>query len=328
MRLIFLILAILMIYSTVHSQYDGVIVYSNYDWQLYTMSPDGSNQQEINIDFNGILNPDWSPQQQAFAVVSDQIYYVDVFRDHQFKLTKDMSPFIESTVTNINPKWSLDGNKIAYSSQYYGHSQLFIMDADGRNQEQLVESEYSDGGFGLTWVFGGTHIVFVRSMEFHFDEETQAYEVQHLYLLNIETGELTNLTKGINICPGEFYHNPVWSDTSNRLAFAMGCGGDDMLIYVVDANTPEELAAFNYSSLTEDIFEVQTGYLGIAWSPSGEKIAFVALIEDESRSSEIIVMDVEATLETGTPVYEQITDTPAGGRYRGLDWIDSTDFDN
>ncbi|MDH3784457.1 MAG: PDZ domain-containing protein, partial [Acidobacteriota bacterium] len=72
------------------------------------------------------------------------------------------------TGQELFPKFSPDGSRVAYSAEYSGNRQVWVMDADGSNQRQLTF--YNDvgpmpprGGFDyrvLDWTRDGKHVVF------------------------------------------------------------------------------------------------------------------------------------------------------------------------
>ena len=61
-----------------------------------------------------------------------------------------------------------------------------------------------------------------------------------------------------------------------------------MDIFLLDMSESTERS---YLNLTQGRFPLQAGFRGVTWSPDGDKLAFVTFVEDETRSSEIIVLD-------------------------------------
>ena len=62
---------------------------------------------------------------------NDEIYEMNADGSSQTRLTNN-------TVKDWFPKWSPDGEKIAYLSSVNGNAQLFVMNKDGSNQTQVT----------------------------------------------------------------------------------------------------------------------------------------------------------------------------------------------
>ncbi len=93
-------------------------------------------------------SPAWAPDGDVLAFVSDrdgnpEIYVLD---------TDESGPPQRLTMNEAEdsqPVWSPDGNRIAFVSQLHGPaassgSEIFVMDADGANQQRLTYNEASD----------------------------------------------------------------------------------------------------------------------------------------------------------------------------------------
>lgn len=82
-----------------------------------------------------------------------------------FAITADAETMKEGVLTNIkqltntsekyeNPKWSPDGNLIAFTN--YGYNNLYVMNADGSNMRRI--SSATSVGFGYEWNADSKHI--------------------------------------------------------------------------------------------------------------------------------------------------------------------------
>ncbi|GAF96254.1 unnamed protein product, partial [marine sediment metagenome] len=45
---------------------------------------------------------------------------------------------------NVEPSWSADGSKIAFSSGHDGNLEIYVMDADGSNPTRLTNNPAED----------------------------------------------------------------------------------------------------------------------------------------------------------------------------------------
>ena len=116
------------------------------------------------------------------------------------------------------PSWSPDGQRIAFESDRDGDSEIYVMDADGKNQTQLTNNNDDDGQ--PSWSPDGQRIAFVsdrdgdwRSMSWMPTEKTRP--------------------NSHNNNDGDW--RPSWSPDGQRIAFDSDRDGD-FEIYVMDAD--------------------------------------------------------------------------------------------
>ncbi len=135
--------------------------------QNLTLSPDGQQEVFVKRDSNGIAqvhvrtvgsprdtqltaftrdsyDPAWSPTGEWIAFVS-----ANSGNDEIYRMTPDGS--VVQQLTNNqwewdkHPSWSPDGSKIVFfSNRDVGRPQIWIMNADGSGQKNLVSSEFED----------------------------------------------------------------------------------------------------------------------------------------------------------------------------------------
>jgi len=176
----------------------------------------------------------------------------------------------------IRPRWSPDGELIAFLTERSGDDQIWLMHANGGEAWQL--SEHDPGVTAFEWAPSGTGILFLAP-----DPETEAEEAReeaeneviivdrelknvHLWSLDIEIGEETRLTEG-DFSIREF----VLSPDASRIAFAAAPTPkvDDNLqieVYLLP------LADGSIRCLTDNA--IQEGNL--RWHPDGETLTFVS----------------------------------------------------
>jgi PKD repeat protein len=156
-----------------------------------------------------------------------------------------------------NPAWSPDGSRIAFTRASGGTSGVFIMDADGGNVVQRTNS-----GTDPTWSPDGQWIAFVCS----------AGEKQRICKVRAEGGITT---------PDTAYHQdygwvsgPAWSPDGTRIAFMSDREFYDIWfdIWVVAPDGSKLTALTAHTAAAPNPHE----HYQPAWSPDGQRIAFVS----------------------------------------------------
>jgi Tol biopolymer transport system component len=104
-----------------------------FHFPLYVMNADGSNAVRL-LDVPVMPDAVWSPDAKSIAVTSEfeggAIYVVDVQSRTMRRLTQIAHPY--------SPAWSPDGKRIAFNAATAKTSDIFVIDADGKNQTQLT----------------------------------------------------------------------------------------------------------------------------------------------------------------------------------------------
>jgi len=114
---------------------------------LYTMSPDGSNQQRFGFLFpvEG-TTPDWSPVTNKIvftkgSAAKGEIWVTDAGSPFPGLTAKKLTDNIDN---NRNPVWSPDGKQIAFVSDTYGNDDIFTMNADGTDLRRVTYDKSSE----------------------------------------------------------------------------------------------------------------------------------------------------------------------------------------
>jgi Tol biopolymer transport system component len=111
----------------------------------------------------------------------------------------------QNRITNIQdsyPMISADGKRIVFQSNRTGFWQIFIMDADGKNQKQLTNDKFSNTNPILS--SDGLKIVFASNRDGNSE----------IYYMNVDGSSQTRLTN----FPGDDSH-PHWSPDGRRIIF-------------------------------------------------------------------------------------------------------------
>ena len=232
-----LVLTLLMVCVDAQAQ---IAFSSNRDgnWEIYVMDVDGGNQQNLSNNRSDDKHPSWSPDGKRIAFLSN--------RDG---LRNDL--------------------RITY--------EIYVMDADGGNQQRLTENPNND--WDPSWSPDGKSIAFASDRDGRFNYE--------IYVMDADGGNLQRLTENPD---GDDDRHPSWSPDGKRIVFSARRDGHfenkfgiTYEIYVMDAD------GGNQQRLTEN----RKNDWYPSWSPDGKRIAFAADRKGDLVNFEIYVMDAD-----------------------------------
>jgi dipeptidyl aminopeptidase/acylaminoacyl peptidase len=211
----------------------------------------------------------------------------------------------EGLFFQVEPAWSPDGAKIAFSSGRGGTLDIYVMNADGTGTVQLTTK--GDDESHPTWSADGGEIAFAQAQDIYVmnadgsdarrisDPEVAESEpawspngksiayvrrdpgtdVRDLWIMRPDGAGARRVTS---------LHansvNPAWSPDSTRLAFASNVLGQ---LYDIFTVTVGEKGVRRLSRVGPDAFEP-------SWSPDGTKVAF-------SQNGSILTVDLERNTE-------------------------------
>jgi Tol biopolymer transport system component len=114
------------------------------NYEIYTMNPDGTNPQRLTNTPGNEMFPDISPDmtkivysQMNFQTFKSEIHIMNADG------TGDMLLAQGGNITE-NAKWSPDGSKILFQTDRTGNFEIFVMNADGSNPQNLTNSAAGD----------------------------------------------------------------------------------------------------------------------------------------------------------------------------------------
>ena len=232
--------------------------------EIWVMDYDGANQHAVThlgtVSMSPRISPDGS--RIAFSSLEKNGWAIRMF---SLDLNRTVSfPAGTAGGSNLSPAWSADGEKIAFSSARSGHPEIWVVDADGRNLQQITT-----WGSDVSPVWNprnGTQLSFVSG---------RTGEPQ-VYVINQDGSNVQRMTDS------GYAISPSWS-TSGLLALSWNRkygpgdpGGQD--IYVFDVASKRWLQATHEAGSND--FP--------SWSPDGRHIVFQREINHHAQIWEML----------------------------------------
>ncbi len=178
----------------------------------------GDIVKSLELGFDGIYNPSWSPKGDEIAFMGVKKGQSDIYAYNiKDKKTRQITNDIFS---NVEPSWSPDGSKLLFASdrgEYLSEYpedltphdfdikdyNIYEMNADGSDIQLVASSPFIERV--PIYAPDGKHIAFTSDKS----------GVNNIYAMDLETGEEWPITNAIT---GVF--SPTWGGEANRLAFA------------------------------------------------------------------------------------------------------------
>ncbi len=167
--------------------------------------------------------------------------------------------------------------QIAFSSERDGNWEIYVMDVDGGNQQNLSNNPHAD--VSPSWFPDGKQIAFMSRRDGHVIDGFPTYEI---YAMDADGGNPQNLTND----PHDDM-SPSWSPDGKRIVFMSRRDGN-YEIYVMDAD------GSNPQNLTNNPLNDRNP----SWSPDGKQIVFASRRDGHFENElaityEIYVMDAD-----------------------------------
>ena len=192
-------------------------------------------------------DPAWSPDGRKIAFASERTdpetgKYDDHYEIYVRDRDGEVAKLTHNDSDDVEPVWSPDGTRIAFSSKRDGNWEIYAMNADGSTQRNLSNNMEDDEQ--PAWSPDGRKIAFNSNRDDRLEE---------LYVMNVDGSAVRELT---NVPTGK--RRPVWSPDSRKIAFV---NQGDHGIYLMEAHG---------SQIRKLVTGVDTDS-GIAWQPSTDQ---------------------------------------------------------
>jgi len=261
------------------------------------------------------LEPDWSPDGNKLAYISDrggrmEVWILDLVTGEERLLTDQT----DKEVTM--PSWSPDGRQIAFLAVDYrkkwGVGEINIADIKTGNIESVQNSLWNPGK--PTWSPDGNTLA-LMALSRHSSRFREGFNKFLLISLDSEstqfvTPDLTNALSMRN------QNGPVWSPDGNKMAYVQ-----DGVLWTVPVNSQGEITG-SPEQITDELAD------NISWTGDSENLVYISVdrlkkIHLEDGSSKEINIDL--TWNTKIPEDDYIIH--AGRLFNGIDSVYVEDVD-
>lgn len=264
--------------------------------EVYIVNADGSNPVNVSKSNKRDENPVWSPDGNYLAFVTARNGWSDICTvtksGQNLKcLTEKEKKDGKKGWDDTYPVWSPDGSMIAYCSYRYPRGnaapeygetssqsitpQIWFMNSDGSNPRMFLESipmkdkdkqerMHNDSCYPNFSANG-------RSLAFS--------SAGDLYVVDLRTGGIKNITEGL--INGNMVDDtmPVWSPRGNRLAFIGRYEANESELYTISG------AGKQVRRITDNLYE---DFLP-KWSPDGKSLIYSGFVR--GRFPELFIAD-------------------------------------
>ncbi len=212
----------------------------------------------------------------------------------------------------LRPRWSPDGTRIAFDRNLEKDTQkyqLFIMNADGTNQQQLTHSVEGDINGASAWSPDGRYLAFKSNRSGH----------REIYVMDLESREVKQLTdaKGKK---GSGSYSPDWSPNGEEIVYGKfvpsGKGISHKTVWIMSTDGQNQ-RPFVPDPDGEDGFVFR---FYPRWSTDGKQILFIESIGQWEHPVNRFVILSKTGRKKEIDIDEKIGGEWAGG---GLSWMDN-----
>ena len=279
-------------------------------WDVNAPTGATIKQVPINVDEGSWIDVDVSPDGQslAFALLGD-IYTMPISGGTPTRIA-------EGLAWEVQPRFSPDGMRIAFTSDRGGGDNIWIMNRDGSDKKQVTKEE-----FRLlnqpSWSPDGRYVVAKK----HFTTQ-RSLGTGEIWIYHVSGGGGVQLVKKPSEKHQKELGEPIYAPDGKSVYFTKNITPGATFIYAQDSNSD----LFNIEKYDLETGEVSTAVSGLGGSvrpnpsPDGKKIAFV---RREMTKSKLYVKDLESGIER--KVYDDLDQDvqetwAVTGVYPNMDW--------
>ena len=264
----------------------------------------------IDVDEGTWMSLDVSPDGRtiAFDLLGD-IYVVPIAGGAAQSIASGMA-------YDMQPRFSPDGSKIAFTSDRGGGDNIWIMNADGSDKRQVTKEKFRLLN-NATWSADGSYIAARK----HFTTQ-RSLGVGEIWLYHVSGGGGVPLVKKPSEAHQKELGEPMFSADGKYIYYSQNVTSGSRFIYAQDSNTD----LFNIKRYEMETGETETAVSGRggsvrpAPSPDGRYIAFV---RRERMSSKLYLKDLRTGKES--KLYDDLDRDlqeiwAVHGVYPNMDW--------
>jgi eukaryotic-like serine/threonine-protein kinase len=137
--------------------------------QIFLRNVDGTSEVQLTSMENGACQPAWSPDGSRLVFISPCLHRVDSPRESYtdaslFMINADGKGLIQLTNipgADLEPAWSPDGKRIAFTSIRDGNQQIYLFDVDTQSVIRLTEPDVNIENSEPAWSPDGRQIAYM-----------------------------------------------------------------------------------------------------------------------------------------------------------------------
>ena len=233
--------------------------------EIYVMSPDEGDLQQVTRDQTLDLSPAWTPDSRSLLYTSyrrgnPDLYILDWTTGHDTRLSQRPG-------LNLGGRSSPDGSAIAVTVEDNGNSDIVLLDRSGKVTRRITDNWAID--VSPSWSPDGRQIAFCSNRS----------GGPQIYVTSADGSEARRITFS-----GSYNTSPAWSPKGDRIAYVSRMdGGFNLFTVKTDGSDPVQLT--QGAGDNEDPSWAPDGrYIVFSSSRTGRKKLFVT---DASGSSQV-----------------------------------------
>lgn len=228
--------------------------------EIYIMDYDGKRRRRITFNDYFDIIPSWSSDGESILYTSYKFHTPDLF---MFNIYTGKNKRISTGGVNYSADWSLENNRIVYtSSKYDSNAEIYVRNMDSGKEKRLTFNRVIDSS--PCWSPNGKEIAFT----------SQRGGTPQIYIMSEDGTNVRRIT-----FEGSYHDNPAWSPDGSRIVFVSRIEGRfDIYIYNLKLNS--------ISKLTENSGRNENP----TWSPDSRHIIFSS---NRTGSYQLYTMDYD-----------------------------------